>query len=137
MYRRYGMPNDLLVRLNVHNMRVGDIEVEPIYGVGERSGFRSHRMIWPIGYLLLKRFLWRLKEKYVLKDFHPLVFFYFLAFLLGVLGLVLFIRLIVFWVADGFAPPMTAIALMFAASTCASFLFFAMWMDMEANKPLR
>jgi glycosyltransferase involved in cell wall biosynthesis len=137
MYKRYGMPNDLLVRLNVHNLRVGDVEVEPIYGVGERSGFRSHRMVGPIGALLLKLFLWRLKEKYILKDFHPLVLFYFLAAILGVAGMCLFVRLIVLWIVDGFAPPLTAIALMFTASMSLQSLFFAMWMDMEANKPLR
>jgi glycosyltransferase involved in cell wall biosynthesis len=137
MYKRYGMPNDLLVRLNVHNMRVGDVEVEPIYGMGERSGFRSHRMIVPIGGLLLKRFLWRLKEKYVLKDFHPLVLFYFLALTLGIVGIVLFVRLIYLWIANGFAPPMTAIAFMFTSSMALQSLFFGMWMDMEANKPLR
>jgi glycosyltransferase involved in cell wall biosynthesis len=137
MYKRYGMPNDLLVRLNVHNMRVGDVEVEPIYGVGERSGFRSHRIIWPIGILLLKLFLWRLKEKYIFKDFHPLVLFYFLAFVLGFIGIVLFIRLIFLWIITGFAPPLTAIAFMFASSMALQSLFFGMWMDMEANKPLR
>jgi hypothetical protein len=137
MYKRYGVPNDLLVRLNVHNMRVGDVEVEPIYGVGERSGFRSHRIIWPIGILLLKLFLWRLKEKYIFKDFHPLVLFYFLAFVLGCIGTVLFIRMIFLWIITGFAPPLTAIAFMFASSMALQSLFFGMWMDMEANKPLR
>ncbi|MDL1863030.1 glycosyltransferase family 2 protein, partial [Betaproteobacteria bacterium PRO7] len=30
MYKRYGQPNDLLVKLNVHNMRVKDVPVEPV-----------------------------------------------------------------------------------------------------------
>jgi hypothetical protein len=56
MYKRYGQPNDLLVRLNVHNMRVRDVEVEPIYHVGGKSG--SARIAWwPIGRLLLRRFI--------------------------------------------------------------------------------
>ncbi|HPM62457.1 MAG TPA: glycosyltransferase family 2 protein, partial [Methanoregulaceae archaeon] len=37
MYKRFGQPNDLLVRLNVYNCRVADIPVEPVYNVGERS----------------------------------------------------------------------------------------------------
>jgi glycosyltransferase involved in cell wall biosynthesis len=137
MHKRYGQPNDLLVRLNVHNMRVRDVTVEPIYHVGEKSGFRAHRMVWPISNLLLRRFVWRLKEKYVLKDFHPLVLFYTLAFLFGSLTLIFFIRLVVLWIAEGYAPPMTAMALMFCAGTGLQSLFFAMWMDMEANRSLR
>lgn len=137
MYKRYGMPNDLLVRLNVHNIRVGDVEVEPIYGIGEKSGFRAHKMIGPIGRLLLKRFFWRLKEKYVFKDFHPLVLFYFLSFLFGALGVIFLFRLIILWFIEGAAPPLTAFALMFCTGTSLQSLFFAMWMDMEANKPLR
>jgi glycosyltransferase involved in cell wall biosynthesis len=136
MYKRYGMPNDLLVRLNVHNMRVSDVEVEPIYGVGERSGFRSHRIVGKVAMLLVKGFAWRLKEKYILKDFHPLVLFYFLAFVFGCIGIVLLARLLILWLQDGFAPPMTAIALMFCFGTSLQSLFFAMWMDMETNKAM-
>ena len=137
MYQRYGQPNDLLVRLNVQNMRVRDVQVEPIYNIGERSGFRAHRVIWPVARLLLRLFLWRLREKYVFKDFHPLVLFYLLAFGFGALAIALFLRLIVLWIAQGTAPPLTAIALMFSVGTGLQSLFFAMWMDMEANRSLR
>lgn len=137
MYKRYGMPNDLLVRLNVHNMRVGDVEVEPIYGVGERSGFQSRKVIGPIARLLVKKFAWRLREKYVFRDFHPLVLFYALALVLAAASAALFIRLVVLWIGAGTVPPMTALALAFSSTTCLQSLFFAMWMDMEANRPLR
>ena len=32
IYKRYGMPNDLLVKLNVYQFRVRDIPINPIYG---------------------------------------------------------------------------------------------------------
>jgi hypothetical protein len=35
----------------------------------------------------LKAFFWRLKEKYVIRDFHPLVFFYVLGIPLTLAGL--------------------------------------------------
>ena len=76
MYRRYGQPNDLLVRLNVYNFKVQDVVVKPVYNVGEKSGIRVGNAVFTIGWLLLKLFLWRLKEKYIIRDFHPLVFFY-------------------------------------------------------------
>src|SRR6476619_1294517 len=80
IYRGYGFPNDMLVHLNVWNARVRDIPSRPVYGVGERSGIKIRRVVPRISWLLLKAFLWRLREKYVIRDFHPLVFFYSLGF---------------------------------------------------------
>ena len=66
----------MLVHLNVVNARVRDFPSRPIYGVGERSGIQYRSVVPRISWLLLKGFLWRLREKYVIRDFHPLVFFY-------------------------------------------------------------
>src|SRR5712691_2316187 len=38
VYPGYGMPNDMLVHLNVWNARVRDIPARTVYGFGERSG---------------------------------------------------------------------------------------------------
>ena len=82
IYTSYGFPNDMLVHLNVWNARVRDFQSRPIYGVGERSGIRIRRVVPRISWLLWKGFFWRMREKYVIRDFHPLVFFYFLGFLM-------------------------------------------------------
>ncbi|MEX2647041.1 MAG: glycosyltransferase family 2 protein, partial [Gaiellaceae bacterium] len=82
VYRGYGFPNDLLVHLNVWNARVRDFPSRPVYGVGERSGIRYWRVIPAISWLLVKGFFWRLGQKYVIRDFHPLVFFYALGILM-------------------------------------------------------
>ncbi len=76
VYPRYGFPNDMLVHLNVWNARVRDFPSRPVYGVGERSGIKLRRVVPRISWLLVKGFFWRLREKYVIRDFHPLVFFY-------------------------------------------------------------
>src|SRR5260370_28449533 len=89
VYTGYGFPNDLLVHLNVWNARVRDVPSRPVYGVGERSGIRLHRVVPAISWLLFKGFWWRLVQKYVIRDFHPLVFFYLLGVLMSVLGLAL------------------------------------------------
>ena len=80
IYPRYGFPNDLLVHLNVWNARVRDVPSRPVYGVGERSGIRLRKVVPTISWLLVKGFWWRLWQKYVIRDFHPLVFFYVLGF---------------------------------------------------------
>ncbi|MGI8421058.1 MAG: glycosyltransferase family 2 protein, partial [Gaiellaceae bacterium] len=89
IYPRYGMPNDMLVHLNVWNARVRDFPSRPVYGVGERSGIRLRKVVPTISWLLVKAFFWRLRVKYVIRDFHPLVFFYALGFLMTGLGLAL------------------------------------------------
>jgi glycosyltransferase involved in cell wall biosynthesis len=138
IYRRYGFPNDMLVHLNVWNARVRDYPSRPIYGVGERSGIRLWRVIPAIAWLLVKGFLWRLREKYVIRDFHPLVFFYALGMLLTVTGLVLggwiaFER--IFFGGDITAGTATLVALLLISGT--QFTLFAMWFDMDSNKELR
>ncbi len=137
MYERYGFPNDMLVHLNVWNARVRDIPSRPVYGVGERSGIRLRSVVPRISWLLCKAFLWRMREKYVIRDFHPLVFFYALGILMTVVGLALGILETVLRIFGHGIPPATIVlvALLLIAGT--QFTLFAMWFDMESNKDLR
>jgi len=137
MYKRYGQPDDLLVRLNVYNFRVKDVPVKPVYNIGEKSGIKVKNVIFTISWLLIKLFFWRLKEKYIIRDFHPLVFFYFLGFLLLGLSGLFFLHLIYLWIKMGHAPELTALAWMFSFATGLQSTFFAMWFDMEYNKNLK
>lgn len=136
MYKRYGRPNDVLVLANVAECRVADIPITPIYGVGERSSMNIAKVTFAIAALLIRRFWWRLFHKYLLRDFHPLVFFYMLATLTFVGSIGLAVRLFYFWFANGAVPQMTALALAFFTVTSLNSLFFAFWMDMQANAHL-
>jgi len=137
MYKRYGQPNDLLVRLNVFNTRVTDIPVEPVYNVGENSGIKIKKVVFTISWLLLKMFCWRMKEKYIVRDFHPLVFFYCLGGFFGLVTVGLFIRVFYYWLLFSHIPPVNALAAMFSFMSANMFTLFAMWFDMEANKDLK
>jgi glycosyltransferase involved in cell wall biosynthesis len=136
IYRRYGFPNDMLVHLNVWNARVRDYPSRPIYGVGERSGIKLRRVVPTISWLLLKGFFWRMKEKYVIRDFHPLVFFYFLGFLMLGVGLVLGVveAVLRFMGNEITTPTVVLVALLLISGS--QFMLFAMWFDMESNKDL-
>jgi glycosyltransferase involved in cell wall biosynthesis len=57
MFKRYGQPNDLLVKLNVEGFRVQDVPVEPVYNVGEQSGINIRKVIFTIGSLLVQAVL--------------------------------------------------------------------------------
>ncbi len=137
LYRRYGFPNDILVHLNVWNRRVRDYPSRPIYGIGERSGIRLWRVVPAISWLLVKGFFWRLREKYVIRDFHPLVLFYTLGFLIFGSGLVLGVAYTAFRIAGNPIPAATAVLIALLVISGLQLLLFAMWFDMESNKDLR
>jgi glycosyltransferase involved in cell wall biosynthesis len=137
IYARYGFPNDMLVHLNVWNARVRDIPSRPVYGVGERSGIRLHRVVPAISWLLFKGFWWRLVQKYVIRDFHPLVFFYLLGVLMSVLGLALGIAEVVLRLMGNQITAATVVLVALLLIFGSQFSLFAMWFDMESNKDLR
>ncbi|MEM1399879.1 MAG: glycosyltransferase family 2 protein [Pseudomonadota bacterium] len=136
MYKRYGQPNDLLVKLNVENMRVIDVPIEPVYHIGEQSGINIRKAIFSIGALIIRLFFWRLKEKYIIRNFHPLVFFYAFGFVAALLSLIFFVRLIILWIANGSVPEITLLTMLFTFSISFNALTFAMWFDYEENKAL-
>ena len=137
IYKRYGMPNDFLVRLNVYHFRVRDVPVNPIYGIGERSGIKLYKVVFTLSFLLLKLFLWRLKEKYIIRDFHPLVLFYLMGFVLTPIGIVFGCYLLIFRLLVGPVVETSALFAAFFTISGLQSLFFAMWFDMEYNKELK
>ena len=137
IYRGYGFPNDMLVHLNVWNARVRDFPARPVYGVGERSDIRLRRVVPRISWLLLKGFLWRLREKYVIRDFHPLVFFYVLGFVMTGAGLALGVVETALRIAGNAVSVGTVVLIALLLIAGSQFTLFAMWFDMESNKDLR
>jgi glycosyltransferase involved in cell wall biosynthesis len=137
LYPRYGYPNHLLVMLNVFNQRVCDVPVRPVYNIGEKSGIRLWKVIPKLSWLLTKCFFWRMKEKYVIRDFHPLVFFYTMGLTLCPLGLMFGLYLVGHRIFSGPVSPTSALFAMFLFVSGLQSLFFAMWFDMEYNKNLK
>jgi glycosyltransferase involved in cell wall biosynthesis len=137
LYKRYGFENDILVHLNVWNRRVRDVPSRPIYGVGERSDIKVFRVVPAICWLLLKGFFWRMKEKYLVRDTHPLVLFYLLGIVLSTGGLGLGIAITVLRIMGNEVTPATVVLIALLLISGIQFLLFAMLFDMEANRDLR
>jgi len=137
LYRRYGFPNDMLVHLNVQNARVRDVPSRPIYGVGERSGIRVRHVAPRIAWLLFKGFWWRMKEKYVIRDFHPLVFFYVFGLLFSLLGLVLGATVTILRILGNQLTVATVVLVALLLIAGLLFTLFAMLFDMESNRERR
>lgn len=87
LYDQYGFLNDMLIELNVHDVRITDVEMPAVYG-DEESGIRYSSFVPSLSLLLLRGFLYRLYGKYVRPGLHPLALLYGLgAMALGVAGL--------------------------------------------------
>jgi len=137
IYKRYGMPNDMLVKLNIYDFRVCDVHVKPVYNIGEKSGIKLRKVLFTLPVLLFGLFIRRMVQKYVIRDFHPLVLFY--GFGLGILSLdlPLLVRFFYRWHLDQAVPEITMLAIMFCTFLGLQSLLFAMLFDMEANRDLR
>lgn len=137
IYKGYGFENDMLVHLNIYRAKVKEIPIKPVYNIGEKSGIRLWKVIPLISWLLIKRFFFRLNQKYIIEDFHPLVFFYISSFILGFASIILLIRMIYRLILTNNLPPMNTLLFVFCVIMSFQFLFFAMWFDMDYNKELK
>ncbi|WP_313696268.1 glycosyltransferase family 2 protein [Halorarum halobium] len=141
MYEFYGYCNDLLVKLNVAGLRVLDVPRPVTYGE-EESHIDYSTYIPKVSGMLLRNFLWRMRTKYLLFDFHPLVFAYAvgaLATLAGGLGVVAGAAALAGATVPGLAGGGAAAAL--GSSLLVGLLgvlstLWAMTLDMDANAAL-
>lgn len=133
MYEYYGYCNDLLVKLNAKGMRVADVAIPAIYRE-EQSSIRYSEFIWKVSKMLLQNFLWRLKVKYLVLDFHPLALFYLFGFVttvFGILGLCWSIYAKYSLGSTLFVRASTSILVFTVGSM---FIMFAMLFDMQVNE---
>lgn len=136
IYPGYGMPNDFLVTLNIYNLRVMDVPINPLYGIGEKSSMVIHRTIPSLLYLMVRLFLKRMVRKYIIRDFHPLIFFYITGVVLGLLACPICGKLLYTYFQTGNLKPINSLAAGFTVIMSLQFLFFAMWFDMDYNRSL-
>lgn len=130
LYDRYGFSNDILVNLNAHGFRVADIPMKAVYG-DEESDIRYSSFVPSLSVLLFRDFLWRLKTKYMIVDFHPLVFFYMLGTVGSLIGF-LYGLSVLFLNPSLLAGGISLLILLFSSTL----LVFAMVFDMQHNEDL-
>ncbi|MFB6180089.1 MAG: glycosyltransferase family 2 protein [Halorientalis sp.] len=131
LYDRYGFLNDLLVSLNAHGFSVADVPMKAVYG-DEESGIRYSSFVPALSLLLLRDFLWRLKFKYFITDFHPLVLFYCLGTVGGILGICYGL-----WGVFAGASLLVAGVAVLILLLSSTLLVFAMVFDMQHNDHLQ
>ncbi len=136
IYKKYGMPNDLLVKLNIAFCTIREVEIKPIYNIGEKSKMKVLKVIPKISFLLFKSFFKRLWFKYLFRDFHPLFILYHLSFVLFFISLPYALRIATRELSGGRLSEATILAFMFLFISSFQSLLFAMWMDIQDNERL-
>ncbi len=136
IYRSYGMPNDLLVKLNIANCSIKEIPIKPIYRVGEKSKMKIYKVIPRVSWLLFKSFFKRIWNKYFIRDFHPLAILYFFGMLLLILDFRYLAILYKFAFSETGIPETFLIKFIFLFISGMQFILFAMWMDIQDNERL-
>ena len=136
IYRSYGMPNDMLVKLNIAMCSLREIEIKPIYNIGEESKMKIFKVIPRVSWLLLKSFIKRLWVKYFFRDFHPLFLLYNFSFFLGIIWLPYMYKVTHALIITEQVSFETLFAFSFLGITAFQSFLFAMWMDIQDNERL-
>jgi len=136
LYKRYGMPNDRIIRLNIAGCILKEVPIKPVYNIGEKSTMRIRKVVRPIAWLLLKSFFKRIWAKYFYKSFHPLFILYHMAFILLLSTIPYGIKILMLVIDGVKANPVTVLAFVFLFISGFQSLLFAMWMDIQDNQKL-
>lgn len=132
LYDRYGFANELLVELNASEFPIADVPHPAVYG-DERSHIRYTSFVPTLSWILLWRFLWRLKTRYLIREFHPVVACY----PAGVLGIAAGfaggLYALVAYAGSSFLGAMVSLVLLLLGVVTAA---LAVWFDIERNEEL-
>lgn len=133
IYPYYGYCNDLLIKLNTLGMKVEDIVMPARYG-RERSKIKYGQYIFKVALMILRGFLWRLRTKYIVLDFHPLVFFYTASMVLLPFGTLFSVWIFLQKLFQNPVSQNFPLLAVFITLMGLQFLLFAMLFDMQADK---
>lgn len=136
IFPRYGCPNDILVKLNIEDMRVGEVPVNPLYGVGEQSKMKIPKVIGPMLKLLAKLFLERLVQKYIIRTGHPVVLVFAFGGICFVSSIFLLSYCLLVSLVNTGIPKPSLIVGSVAMVLAIQFLLSAMEMDFRFNQEL-
>jgi glycosyltransferase involved in cell wall biosynthesis len=133
IYNYYGYCNDILIKLNTFGMRTMDVAMPARYST-ERSHIKYSKYILKVAPMIFKGFLWRLKTKYIILDFHPLVFFYTVSMILVPFGILFSIWILIEKVLQQPVSNNYPLLAAFITLMGVQLLLFAMLFDMQEDK---
>lgn len=132
IFTYYGYCNSLLIKLNAFGIRVEDVVMPARYG-NEKSKIKYGSYIMKVAPMIFRGFLWRLKTKYIVLDFHPLVFFYIASMVLLPVGVLFSIWILIEKIYHNPVSQNFPLLAVFITLMGIQFLLFAMLFDMQAD----
>lgn len=101
------------------------------------SKMKIHQVIPRMSWLLVRLFWFRMFQKYVVRNSHPLVLFYIIGFLTLGVNVLLFGRMAWITYETALIPKVNALAWGITLLSAIQFILFGMFFDMESNKHLQ
>jgi glycosyltransferase involved in cell wall biosynthesis len=135
IYPRYGYCNDLLVKLNIFGFRVMDVEMPSRYG-RETSKIRYGKYIGKVSWLLFKDFFYRLRTKYIILSFHPLVIFYLFGIVMALTGIFAMLYTLEFVIIEHGPLFIRAVLSILIFAIGLQFLSFALLFDIQESRDI-
>lgn len=137
IYKTYGVPNDILIKLNIARCTLREIPIKPVYAVGEQSKMKIGKVIPTVSWLLIKGFFKRILKKYLINDFHPIFLFYMLGLLTSLVGLFFLVYVLYGLIAQVGVSVGTYLGFVTMLVATLVFVGFAMWFDVYDNERLQ
>lgn len=130
-WKGYGFPMDFLIRMNAYGFKTIDVPRRAIYLKGERqSQIKGLSYALKVSPMLLRHFIWRLKFRYVYRDFHPLVLLFAAGALFFAVGMALGVWIVISKLAGNIPSAATAVICALFISLGIQSVFFAMLFEM-------
>ncbi len=136
IYKTYGVPNDILVKLNIGFFKIKEVAIKPVYNVGEKSKMKIWKVVPKVSALLIRSFFKRLFIKYFFRSFHPLFICYMMFFLTSILDIFLYGHLFYDFFIKHMVNENYLIVAVFTSLATIQFLLFGMWFDIQDNERL-
>lgn len=137
IYANYGMPNDMLIKLNIAHCTLREVAIKPVYAVGEQSKMKIGKVIPTVSMLLMKGFFKRICVKYFLNDFHPIFLFYLASWVCGVCSIGFLALIIAALVTSAVVTTGTYMGFIALLLTTLLTSGFGMWFDVMDNEGLQ
>lgn len=137
IYNTYGVPNDILVKLNIARCTLKEIPIKPVYAVGENSKMKIAKVIPRMLFLLTKGFYKRIYRKYFINDFHPICIFYTLGTLASLVSLYFLVYILYGLIAAVGISQGTYLGFVVFFVSSIILTGFGMWFDVYDNEKLQ
>lgn len=131
--KRFGQINGITIEAAIHDWKVSNFNIEPLYGIGEKSKLVPHKVAIPIALILLIGYFRRIIFHRLIWNSHPLALFHILSWILGASAFCILPYLIWTRFNTGAFPILSTYTFLFLVTLATVSLFHAMQLDYQES----